>query len=53
MSQAKPDKKTPEQRPMRQRLAWLAVIWCASVLSLTLVGYCLRLLMNAAGLTAP
>lgn len=42
-----------ERKPFWQRLAWLLLIWCASVGVLSLVAYLLRLLMNAAGMTAP
>lgn len=53
MPPAKSDQQTSERKPLLQRLAWLVAIWCASVLSLTLVAYLLRLLMNSAGLTVP
>ena len=36
-----------------QRLAWLAGLWTASVLTLGLLAWLLRLLMNAAGLSTP
>ncbi len=42
-------------RPSRlwlRRLAWLAGIWTLSVGALALVAYVLRLIMNAAGMTA-
>ncbi|CAM4075186.1 hypothetical protein KESI111651_01430 [Kerstersia similis] len=35
-----------------KRLAWLAGIWLASILVLTLMAYGMRLLMSAAGMTA-
>lgn len=34
-----------------KRLAWLALIWSASVIVLGLFAYLLRLLMNAIGMT--
>ena len=40
-------------RPLWRRLAWLVGIWTASVLSLGLLSYGLRLFMNAAGLSTP
>jgi hypothetical protein len=42
-----------EGNPLWQRLAWLVVIWCASVATLALVAYLLRLFMNAAGMETP
>ncbi len=42
-----------ENKPLWQRLAWLVVIWSASVATLALVAYLLRLFMNAAGMYAP
>jgi hypothetical protein len=37
---------------MLRRLLWLAAIWAASVLTLAAAALLMRLLMNAAGLTA-
>jgi len=34
-----------------RRLAWLFVIWLASITVLAIVAFLLRLVMNAAGLT--
>ena len=53
MPQMQSDEPKSERKPLRQRLAWLVFIWCASVLSLILVAYLLRLLMSAAGLNVP
>lgn len=36
----------------RRRIAWLIGIWAASIAVLALVAYALRLVMNAAGMTA-
>ncbi|TBU76746.1 DUF2474 domain-containing protein [Pseudomonas daroniae] len=45
--------RTNEKKPLWQRIAWLAGIWTASVLSLGALSYLLRLFMNAAGLSTP
>ncbi|TBU76744.1 DUF2474 domain-containing protein [Pseudomonas daroniae] len=45
--------RTTEKKPLWQRIAWLAGIWTASVLSLGALSYLLRLFMNAAGLSTP
>ena len=37
---------------LAQRLAWLVLIWTASVLALAMFAFAFRLLMSAAGLTA-
>lgn len=42
-----------DRKPLWQRLAWLVAIWCASVVTLAVVAFVLRLLMNAAGLQTP
>ena len=42
-----------EQKPLWQRMAWLVVIWSASVLALGVVAWLLRLVMSAAGLATP
>jgi hypothetical protein len=44
------DAPVPERRWSR-RLAWLAVIWVASVAAVALVAYGLRFVMGWAGLT--
>ena len=44
---------TGEKKPLWQRLAWLALIWGASVLALAAVAGLLRLFMSAAGLGTP
>lgn len=41
------------ERAWWRRLAWLAGLWTASVLALALLAWLLRLLMSAAGLSAP
>ena len=41
------------ERVWSRRLAWLIGLWTASVLTLALAAWLLRLLMNAAGLSAP
>jgi hypothetical protein len=38
--------------PWWKRLAWLVLIWAASVAALAIVAYALRLVMNAVGLTS-
>ena len=40
-----------EQNPWWKKLGWLVLIWVASVASLGLIAYALRLLMHTAGLT--
>ncbi|QBF25078.1 DUF2474 domain-containing protein [Pseudomonas tructae] len=40
-----------EKKPLWQRLGWLALIWAASVVSLALVAWLMRLFMSAAGLS--
>lgn len=42
-----------EQKSLWQRMAWLVVIWSASVLALGVVAWLLRLAMSAAGLATP
>ena len=42
----------PQAGSWRRRIAWLALIWAASVATLALIAYVLRLVMNAAGMTA-
>lgn len=43
-----------ETRPdWLRRFGWLALIWLLSIAALAAVAFALRLLMNAAGLTAP
>lgn len=42
--------KTQQAQPLLKRLAWLAAIWLASVLSLGVVVEIIRLGMAAAGL---
>jgi hypothetical protein len=37
--------------PWWKRLAWLVLIWAASVAALGVVAYGIRLIMNAVGLT--
>jgi hypothetical protein len=44
---------TQEKKPLWQRLAWLVLIWAASVLALGAVAGLLRLFMSAAGLGTP
>ncbi|TEA77604.1 DUF2474 domain-containing protein [Allopusillimonas ginsengisoli] len=44
------DKKPARRWP--RRVAWLVAIWAASIAVLAVVSYVLRILMNAAGLTA-
>lgn len=44
------EKNTGGRRPWLRRLAWLAIIWAASVAALGVFSYLLRLFMNAAGL---
>jgi hypothetical protein len=41
-----------KQTPLRTRLAWLAGIWCASVATLGLAAYMMRLMMRCAGLSS-
>jgi Protein of unknown function (DUF2474) len=44
---------TPDRhRPWWEKLAWLVLIWTLSVAALGAVAFLLRLLMNAAGLSA-
>ena len=38
--------------PLWKKLGWLVAIWSASVLALGVVALLLRLVMNAAGMTA-
>ncbi|MEE4345068.1 DUF2474 domain-containing protein [Pseudomonas alliivorans] len=38
-------------KPLWQRLAWLAGIWAGSVLALFIVASLMRMFMSAAGLT--
>lgn len=45
--------KEPRAKPLWQRLAWLVVIWTASVAALSLVAIIIRIIMNGAGLTTP
>ena len=42
-----------ERRPRWQRLLWLIALWSASVATLGLLAWAMRLLMGAAGLTVP
>ncbi len=42
-----------DRKPLWQRLAWLVIIWCASVAALAVVAFLLRVFMNAAGLQTP
>ncbi|MCF7202943.1 DUF2474 domain-containing protein [Pseudomonas oligotrophica] len=46
------DRDPEPQRPLWQRMAWLVLIWSASVLALAVVAWLLRQAMTAAGLTA-
>lgn len=39
------------EKPLWQRLAWLAGIWTGSVLALFIVASLMRMFMSAAGLT--
>lgn len=43
----------PAVRPLWQRLAWLVVIWAASVMALGALAWGIRQFMQAAGLTTP
>ena len=38
--------------PWSRRIGWLLLIWLASVSALAVAAFAVRLLMNAAGLTA-
>ncbi|PWB35445.1 DUF2474 domain-containing protein [Pseudomonas sp. SDI] len=40
-----------EQKPLIKRLGWLVLIWTASVATLAIVAYLMRLFMSAAGLS--
>ncbi|HKS12687.1 MAG TPA: DUF2474 domain-containing protein [Pseudomonas sp.] len=40
-----------EQKPLWQRLGWLVLIWCASVATLGVFAWLMRMFMAAAGLT--
>ncbi|WP_110970991.1 DUF2474 domain-containing protein [Pseudomonas huaxiensis] len=40
-----------EKKPLWQRLGWLALIWTASVATLAVVAWLMRMFMSAAGLT--
>ncbi|NER62103.1 DUF2474 domain-containing protein [Pseudomonas sp. MAFF212428] len=40
-----------EKKPLLQRLGWLVLIWTASVASLAIVAWLMRLFMSAAGLS--
>ena len=40
-----------EKKPLLQRLGWLVLIWTASVVSLAIVAWLMRLFMSAAGLS--
>jgi hypothetical protein len=42
----------PGRRGWLQRLAWLLLIWTASVAALAVAALAIRLLMRAAGMTA-
>jgi hypothetical protein len=44
--------RSGQDRPWWKKLGWLILIWAASVGALGLVALLLRLLMNAAGMTA-
>lgn len=39
------------RKPLWQRLGWLVLIWCASVATLGVAAWLMRLFMAAAGLT--
>ena len=41
----------PEKKPLWQRLGWLALIWAASVATLGVVAWLMRMFMSAAGLS--
>ncbi|MDB5842308.1 MAG: hypothetical protein JWQ23_4260 [Herminiimonas sp.] len=41
-----------QHRPFWKKLGWLILIWAASIGALGLVALLIRLLMNAAGMTA-
>lgn len=41
-----------DRAPWLRRIAWLVAIWAASIAVLAIVAYGLRLVMNAAGMTA-
>ncbi|CAG8868121.1 hypothetical protein PS627_02884 [Pseudomonas fluorescens] len=40
-----------EKKPLWQRLGWLVLIWCASVATLGVLAWLMRMFMAAAGLT--
>lgn len=40
-----------EKKPLWQRLGWLALIWGASVATLAVVAWLMRMFMSAAGLS--
>lgn len=44
--------KPGKRRQWLRRIAWLVGIWAASIAVLTIFAYALRLVMNAAGMTA-
>lgn len=41
----------PEKKPLLHRLGWLALIWTASVATLAVVAWLMRMFMSAAGLS--
>ena len=51
MADAPQDNASSPERRWSRRLAWLAVIWIASVAAVALVAYGLRFVMGWAGLT--
>ena len=48
-----PEPSAPPVRPLWQRLAWLVVIWAASVMALGALAWGIRQFMQAAGLSTP